>query len=142
MISEADYMRHDAMGLAELVRRKEVSASELVEAAIARATAVNPQLNAIVIPMYEIARERTKQALAGPLAGVPFLIKDLFQDYAGVLATSGLRRAPPREEAYTARAFRDRSTLARRWDRDHRPHQHARVRRESRDRAGCLGSDA
>jgi amidase len=110
MISEADYMQYDALGLAELVRRKEVSASELVDAAIARATAVNPQLNAIVIPMYEIARERARQVLAGPLAGVPFLIKDLFQDYAGVLATSGcsaLRRA-----AHTPRVH---SEIVRRW---------------------------
>jgi amidase len=46
--------------------------------------------------MHDIARERAKQALEGPLAGVPFLIKDLYQDYAGVQSTSGclgLKRA-------------------------------------------------
>lgn len=105
-----DYLRLDAMAIANLVRRKEVSASEVLEAAIARAEVANPKLNAITIPMYEIARERAKQPLQGPLAGVPFLIKDLNQDYAGVLATSGcagLRRTlytPPRH-----------SEIVRRW---------------------------
>jgi amidase len=91
MISEADYLRLDAVAQAELVRRGELSASELLEAAIARAEKLNPRLNAIVIPMYDIARVRARGPLTGPLAGVPFLLKDLFQDYAGVLATSGSR---------------------------------------------------
>ena len=45
----------DATAQAELVRRKEVTASELVEAAIARIERVNPTLNAVVTPMYELA---------------------------------------------------------------------------------------
>ena len=85
------YVTYDAVGLSELLQRREVSAPELLELAIARAEAVNPKLNAIVIPMHDIARERAQAALTGALAGVPFLIKDLFQDYAGVLATSGCR---------------------------------------------------
>jgi amidase len=89
MISFDDYARHDATGLADLVRRRDVSAAELLEAAISRAEAVNPKLNAIVIPMHDLARERARGSLEGPLAGVPFLVKDLFQDYAGVPATSG-----------------------------------------------------
>lgn len=89
MISDHEYQQHDGVGLAELVRRREVTAAELLEAAIRRADAVNPRLNAIVIPMYEIARERAISAPAGPLGGVPFLIKDLKQDYAGVLASWG-----------------------------------------------------
>jgi len=95
-ISESEYVQLDAMALAALVRRRELSASELLEVAIARAERLNPRLNAIVIPMYELARERARSPLGGPLAGVPFLLKDLYQDYAGVLATSGsraLRRA-------------------------------------------------
>jgi amidase len=85
------YVTSDAVALGELVRKREVSSLELVELAIARAEAVDPRLNAIVIPMYELARERARSPLDGPLAGVPFLIKDLFQDYAGVLATSGCK---------------------------------------------------
>ncbi len=86
-----EYRRHDALGLAALVASKEVSAAELLETALARAETVNPSLNAIVTPMTEIARERAKQPLTGPFAGVPFLIKDLFQDYAGVPATHGCK---------------------------------------------------
>lgn len=91
MISEEEYVQLDAVAQAEMVRRGDATASEFLEAAIARAEKVNPRLNAIVIPMYEIARARARGTLAGPLAGVPFLLKDLFQDYAGVLATSGSR---------------------------------------------------
>jgi len=91
MITDSEYLAWDGVALAELVRRGEVSAPELLEAAIRRAEAVNPRLNAITIPMYELARERAATPLQGPLAGVPFLIKDLLQDYAGVLATSGSR---------------------------------------------------
>jgi amidase len=91
MISDTEYLQHDGVGLAELVRRGDVTASELLDAAIRRADAVNPRLNAIVIPMYEIARELARTAPQGPLAGVPFLIKDLKQDYAGVHASWGSR---------------------------------------------------
>jgi amidase len=111
MISEAEYIELDAVAQADLVRKGELSASELLEAAIARAEKLNPALNAIVIPMHEIARTRARGALHGPLAGVPFLLKDLYQDYAGVLATSGsraLRRAaatPDRHSEIVERAL-------------------------------------
>ncbi|MFA5940525.1 MAG: amidase [Sinimarinibacterium sp.] len=89
MISADDYLQHDGLGLAALVRDRQVTPAELLEAAIARAEAVNPKVNAIVIPMHEIARERARQALEGPFAGVPFLVKDVIQDYAGVPTTVG-----------------------------------------------------
>ncbi len=89
MIDFAEYRKHDAVGLAELVRRGDVSASELLEAALARDAEVNPRLNAVVIPMHEIGRRRALETLSGPFAGVPFLVKDLAQDVAGVMATSG-----------------------------------------------------
>src|SRR5688500_17344095 len=95
-ISEPEYVQLDAVALAALVRRGELSASDLLEVAIARAERLNPRLSASVVPMYELARERATPPQRGPLAGVPFLLKDLYQDYAGVLATSGsraLRRA-------------------------------------------------
>lgn len=91
MLSAKEYRSYDAMGLAELVRNRQVSASELLDAALARSAEVNPKLNAIIIPMHEIARERAKQSLEGPLAGVPFLIKDLFQEYAGVQTAYGCK---------------------------------------------------
>jgi amidase len=91
MITEHEYLALDGVAQAELVRRGELDASELLEAAIARTEKLNPRLNAIVIHMHEIARQRARTKLTGPMAGVPFLLKDLFQDYAGVLATSGSR---------------------------------------------------
>jgi len=91
VISAEEYRRHDALGLAELVRNRQVSASELLEAALARSAEVNPKLNAIIIPMHELARERAKQNLEGAFAGVPFLTKDLFQEYAGVQTAYGCK---------------------------------------------------
>jgi amidase len=80
----------DATAQAELVRKKEVKPIELLQAAIERAERVNPRINAIVIPMYELAREAAYGKLPeGPLSGVPYLLKDLGAAYAGVRQTSG-----------------------------------------------------
>ena len=86
-----DYVRHDGLGLADLIAKKQVSAVEVLEAAIARADAVNPKLNAIIIPMYELAHVRARETLRGPFAGVPFLTKDLFQEYLGVQTAYGCK---------------------------------------------------
>ncbi len=105
-----EYLQHDATGLADLIARGEVSASEVLEAALARAAEVNPQLAAICIPMEAIARQRAQTALHGPFAGVPFLLKDIGQDYAGVPSTSGsraLRDWVPPQHAEIVRRFLD-----------------------------------
>lgn len=74
----AEYGRHDAVGLAALVAGGEVSPTELVDEAIARAETVNPQLNAIVEKQYDRARTLASRELpTGPFTGVPLLIKDL-----------------------------------------------------------------
>jgi Asp-tRNA(Asn)/Glu-tRNA(Gln) amidotransferase A subunit family amidase len=73
-----EYRKHDATALAGLVAKREVSASEVIEAAIARAEEVNPKINAIVHKQYEKARKAVAGgAPGGPLGGVPYLIKDL-----------------------------------------------------------------
>jgi amidase len=103
-----EYAEYDATGLAELVARREVSPSELLEAAIARTEQLNPRLNAICIPMLEIGRARARENPEGPFAGVPFLIKDIGQDYAGVPSTSGsraLRNWVPQQHAEIVRRF-------------------------------------
>ncbi|HCT41739.1 MAG TPA: amidase [Moraxellaceae bacterium] len=104
-----EYRQHDAVALAELVARKETTPEELLMCALARAEAINPDLNAIVIPMHDIARARVNDKLSGPLAGVPFLIKDIAQDYAGVPATSGSRalrnHVPSTHAEYVVRAL-------------------------------------
>jgi amidase len=89
VIQERDYLRYDATGLAELVARGEVNAIELLDLAIARAERENPRLNAIVTPFHALARARARTQLKGPFAGVPFLLKDLFQNHAGVPASWG-----------------------------------------------------
>lgn len=86
-----EYVQHDALGLAALVAQGEVSAEELLDAAIARADAVNPRLNAIVLRLDDRARLRTQTPLSGAFAGVPFLLKDLSADLAGVPTSSGCR---------------------------------------------------
>ena len=84
------YESHDALGLAELVRRGEVQPGELLEVAIERTERLNPRINAVVIPLFEQAREQLATELpAAPFAGVPFLLKDLYADYAGVRLTYG-----------------------------------------------------
>ena len=72
-----DYRDYDAVGLAELISKGDVTASDVVDSAIAVAEKLNPSLNAIVTNMYEAAREQAKTPIPGPLSGVPFLIKDL-----------------------------------------------------------------
>jgi Asp-tRNA(Asn)/Glu-tRNA(Gln) amidotransferase A subunit family amidase len=86
----AEYRRHDALGLAELVRKGEASPAELLEIAIARTEAVNPTLNAVVIKHYERAREAIRRGLPdGPLQGVPYLLKDLGIALKGTITTQG-----------------------------------------------------
>ena len=70
--------KHDAVGLAELVRSKQVSAQELLDEAIARTAKVDPQINAVVVKHYDHAKQQIAKGLPdGPFAGVPFLLKDL-----------------------------------------------------------------
>jgi len=87
-----EYERYDAVGLAALVRSGQVRPIELVEAAIARIEARNPALNAVIVPMYDAARETAKRhAGNGALAGVPLLVKDLLSTVQGVPTGSGNR---------------------------------------------------
>ena len=80
----------DATAQADLVRRREVQPRELVEAAIARVERLNPTLNAVVTPMFEDALERASGPLPdGPFTGVPFVLKDLTAQQAGVRYTEG-----------------------------------------------------
>jgi amidase len=75
----ADYARHDALGLAELVARREVSPKELAAAAMAAIEAVNGEVNAVVETYPDRIGGLDDAALGtGPFRGVPFLIKDVF----------------------------------------------------------------
>lgn len=72
-----EYEQHDGLGLKALIDNREVSAAEVLEAAISRAEKSNPDINAIVTPLFEEARAVAAAKPEGPLAGIPFLIKDL-----------------------------------------------------------------
>ena len=90
MTGFSDYDKYDGLGLAELVRKKEIKPVELVEEAISRIEKINPQVNAVVQKMYEQARKTAEGDLPdGPFKGVPFLLKDLVIFYAGVPLTNG-----------------------------------------------------
>ena len=84
-----EYGNYDAVGLAELVRKKEVSAKELLDEAIARTAKVDPQINAVVVKHYDYAERQIERGLPdGPFTGVPFLLKDL-DLLEGTRTTSG-----------------------------------------------------
>lgn len=87
-----DYAEHDGLGLADLVRREQVTPLELVDAAIERIERHNPTLNAVIYSAFDEARVAAAGELSdGPFRGVPFLIKDLGQRVAGWPRTSGTR---------------------------------------------------
>jgi amidase len=101
----------DATALGDLVSRKEVSCAELVDAAIERLEAVNADLNAVVTPMYESAREQASATLpAGPFPGVPFLVKDFLAEVKSVRFTEGsyfLGEHVPDADSEIIRRFRN-----------------------------------
>ncbi len=85
-----EFEDHDAVGLATLIREGEVTAADVLEAAIARCEARNPALNAVVMELYDHGRTAVAGDLPdGPLAGVPYLIKDLGAALAGTPTTGG-----------------------------------------------------
>lgn len=87
-----EYHKYDGLGLAELVRNKQITATELVEEAINRIELHNPKINAVIYKMYDQARAAAKGELrGGPFDGVPFLLKDLHATYAGAPTSSGNR---------------------------------------------------
>lgn len=86
-----DYERHDALSLAALVAAGEVTSAELLDVARTRARACNPNLNAVVRWMDDHATTRVQGELTGSLAGVPFVLKDLFQDLEGVPTSNGCK---------------------------------------------------
>jgi Asp-tRNA(Asn)/Glu-tRNA(Gln) amidotransferase A subunit family amidase len=116
MAGFTDYDRFDALGLAELVRSKQASASDLLEEAIARVERVNPHLNALVSERFEQARDEARRGLPdGPFSGVPFVMKDLGPALAGLPMTSGSRYfrdyVPASDDEYVARVKRAGFTI-------------------------------
>jgi amidase len=87
-----EYAQSDGLKLADLVRKKEVKASELAELTLKAIEKVNPELNAVIGFIVENSTEIDESKLPnGPFRGVPFLIKDLVVHAAGVRCDSGSR---------------------------------------------------
>lgn len=82
----------DAIGIADLVRSREVSAAEVLEEAIARVESVNPELNFLAHEAWEVARVSAADPdlPQGPLQGVPWLVKELASSWEGQPATNTL----------------------------------------------------
>lgn len=105
-----EYAHYDATGLAELIARRELTPAELLETAVQRAEASQPRLNAICVKFYDEARARAAAPLQGPFAGVPLLIKDISQYYAGQPCTMGsnaLRDWRPSEHSLLVQRWLD-----------------------------------
>jgi len=98
----AEYSNYDGLGLAELIKKKQVKPAELVEAAIQRIERHNPQLNAVVFKAYDEAHARTKTKLTGVFAGVPMLLKDILGNKKGWPTRSGARFVPPAPSPFDA----------------------------------------
>lgn len=98
----------DAVGLVQRLERGEVSATELVEAAIARVEKVDGELNAMAVRAYDRARVAAQQSVSGYFAGVPTLIKDNV-DVAGLATqhgTDAFRAAIAKRDGEVARLFK------------------------------------
>jgi len=80
-----DYEKYDGLGLAELIRKKEVKPGEILKEAIRRIEKLNPKLNAVVHKLYGTANEETAgyDLPDGPFSGVPFLLKDVHHELKG-----------------------------------------------------------
>ena len=106
----SEFGAHDALSLAELLRKGDVSPTELLDEALARTAEVNPKINAVIHLMEGRARDAIAAGLPeGPFRGVPFLIKDLMTAYAGEPLRCGSRLFKdfvPRDDEELTRRYR------------------------------------
>ena len=85
-----EYGKHDAVGLADVLRKREVSETQVLEEALGRMRAMQPTLNAVTCDMESFARRAIADGLAdGPFRGVPFMLKDLHVLYDGAPTHNG-----------------------------------------------------
>lgn len=84
-----NYKNYDGLGLADLIKKKEVHPRELIEEAIKSIESQNTKLNAVINKMYEKALLTADSDLEGTFAGVPMLLKDIVQEAEGEPLTLG-----------------------------------------------------
>ena len=92
-LSDRDYQGLDAWAMSEAVRKGELSGEDLLAAALARCSAVNPKVKAVNMLHEDYARALLKQGgqAQGALAGVPILVKDLNTYLKGTVTSNGSR---------------------------------------------------
>lgn len=89
-----NYGRYDGIGLAELVRRREVSPQELVDSALEVVERLNPDVNCVVQTLRREALAEIRKGLPrGPFTGVPFLVKEFGMHFKGMVTSAGSRLA-------------------------------------------------
>jgi len=86
-----EYKEYDALGLSELLQKKEVSAKELLEEAIFLTETLDPLINAVPQKHFELAMAQAETNLKGPFFGVPYLLKDLHSSLKGTITSDGSR---------------------------------------------------
>jgi len=104
----SEYAQYDAIGLAQLIASGEVTSAELVELALEAIEVVNPDINA-VIESWPASESGSTDSRGGPLAGVPFLVKDLALSMRGKKLELGSRLAKgvvAREDSWLMSRFR------------------------------------
>jgi amidase len=104
-----EYHEYDGLGLAKLVRAREITAAELVEEAIHRIETHNPRLNAVVYRLYDEARAAATDLPGGAFRGVPFLLKDFLEGYAGAPTSDGnrlLKELPREHDSESVRRYK------------------------------------
>lgn len=110
-----DYKKYDGLALAELIEKKEVKVSEVVEAAIKTIEEKNPTLNAVINKFYENNDYEIENIpSSSPFAGVPILLKDIQQEIAGEYITSGsalFRSYKPSSDSEFVRRLRDMEVI-------------------------------
>ena len=99
--------KDDAVEVARRIRHGQVSAAEVVEAAIARAERVNPRLNAIAAPLFDSARTAAMEPSGGQLLGVPSFLKDsdAFVGAPVRFGSRGMPNVPAEESSRFAKQF-------------------------------------
>jgi len=105
-----EYSKYDGLGLAELVRKREVAPRELIRLAIEGAEKLNPQLNAVLELFYDRLESTNDlpEDSAAPFTGVPYILKDIGSGEAGRLQEMGsllLKGNVVRETGYLIEKF-------------------------------------
>lgn len=85
-----EYAQLDAIGISQSIKKKQISAEEVLDTAINQIETLNPALNAVIFTFYDLAKEQLKKTNKNlPLYGVPILLKDSLHEIKGTLSTLG-----------------------------------------------------